>query len=80
MHAYYIWAGHGEGTISDSGYEYGSSSGIPSGEIVGFRGMIYEVAGPHLEASPPCSRHHDYAEEEPNEEARVFYDLLSEED
>ena len=42
--------------------------------------MVYDVVGPHLETSPPCSSHHDYAEEEPNEEARSFYDLLSQED
>ena len=80
MPAYYIWAAHGEQTIPEHGYEFGSSSGISSGEHLGFRGMVYDVAGPHLETSPPCSSHHDYAEEEPNEEARVFYDLLNQED
>lgn len=43
---------------------------------LGFGGVVYVLVGPHFEAPLPSSYDHDIGDEQPNQEARVFYDLL----
>lgn len=78
MPVYYIWVAHGEGSMSESGYEYGTSSASAISKNLGFRWMVYDLVGLHFEAPPPSSYDHAYANKEPNYDARTFYDLLGE--
>lgn len=65
MPAYYILVAHGEGSMSEFGYEYSSLSSSAIGKNLGLRGMVYDFNGPHFEASP-SSHDHDYANEQPD--------------
>lgn len=78
MPVYYIWVAHGEGSMSESGYEYGTSSANAISKNLGFRWMVYDLVGLHFEAPPPSSYDHAFANKEPNYDARTFYDLLGE--
>lgn len=74
-----MWVAHADGSMSVSGYDYGSSSLSAMGDNLSFRGVVYDVCGPHFE-DPPTSSDHDFVDEEPNKDTRAFYDLLIQED
>ena len=63
------------------GSEYGSSSSsVLQQENLGFRDVIYDVAGQYLEPDSQSSHQYESAPEEPNLVAQSFYDLLRLED
>lgn len=66
---------HGEGSISC--YKYGSSSSTVMEDNLGFRGVAYDVAGLNFEATNQSPCDHQFTNEQPNPQARAFYDLLS---
>lgn len=76
--AHYIWAAHGEGSMSS--YEYGSLSSIAMEDNLNFRGIVYGVGGPNFEATHQSSYDHEFTNEQPNPNKRTFYDLLSQDD
>lgn len=70
---------HGDGSMFVFGYEYGSSSSSEIGDNLTFRGVVYDVHGPHFEVPPQSSNDHDYADEEANKDIRALYDILTQE-
>lgn len=61
-------------------YVYGSSSSSAMHDNLGFREMVYDVPSPYFEPLHQFFYDHVFADEQPNPTARVFYDLMRQEE
>lgn len=66
--------------MSGFGYEYGSPSSIALDYNLSFREVVYDVVALYFDTSHQSSHGHDFADEQPNLDARAFYDLPRQED